>query len=108
MRQLLLILIIAFVFEACGVQRQLQKAYVGKPVSVLKSEFGYPKTILDRNEGDVYVFEEVKNLKSTEISQGKLTLDPMVSPRVQKTIRYYFTVRDSVIVNAKMEEEYER
>ncbi len=108
MRQLFILLLIAFTIASCGVQKQLQKAYVGKPVSVLKEKFGYPKTILERKNGDVYVFEEVKNLKSTEISQGKLTLDPMVSPMVQKTMRYYFTVKDSIIVKAKMEEEYER
>ncbi len=108
MRQLIILVLIAFIIASCGVQKQLQKAYVGKPVSVLKEKFGYPKTILERNNGDVYVFEEVKNLKSTEINQGKLTLDPMVSPMVQKTMRYYFTVKDSIIVKAKMEEEYER
>ncbi len=54
------------------------------------------------------VYEIVKDLNSTEIQQGKLTLDPMISPMVQKTERYYFTVKDSVITNVKIEEEYKR
>jgi hypothetical protein len=93
---------------SCSVQRQLSKAYVGKPVSVLKEKFGFPKTILERENDKVYVFEESEFLKSTEISQAKLTLDPMISPSVEKTTRYYFTIKDDVIVKAKLEEEYER
>ncbi|MCD6353990.1 MAG: hypothetical protein J7L95_00420 [Prolixibacteraceae bacterium] len=45
---------------------------------------------------------------STEISQGKLTLDPIISPRANKTERYYFTVKDSIITHVKFEEEYEQ
>jgi len=70
--------------------------------------FGYPKTILDQGAEKVYVYEIIKNLKSTEIGQGKLTLDPIISPMVQKTERYYFTVKDGKIIDVKLEEEYER
>lgn len=71
-------------------------------------EIGAPKTILQQNGQQVYVYETVKDLNSTEVSQGKLTLDPIVSPKVKKTERYYFTVKDSVIINTKYEEDYKR
>jgi hypothetical protein len=108
MQRLLFVLIILFTMVSCGVQKQLSKAYVGKPASVLKEKFGFPKTVLEREGEKVYVFEETEHLKSTEISQAKLTLDPMISPSVEKTTRYYFTIKDDVIVKAKLEEEYER
>ncbi|MCF6333121.1 MAG: hypothetical protein L3J11_07540 [Draconibacterium sp.] len=107
MRQLLLFSLLLF-FVSCGTQKQLQKLFVGKPVSILNKEFGNPKTVIDRGGEKVYIFEKIKNLKSTEISQGKRTLDPMISPMTQKTERFYFTVKEGKIVKAKLEEEYER
>ena len=105
-RLILLILLIAAV--SCSPQRKLQKAYLGKPQSILTEKFGKPKTVLDRGDEKVYIYETITELKSTEISQAKLTLDPMVSPDVKKTDRYYFTVKDEKIVKVKLEEEYER
>ncbi len=107
MQRVLLILVI-FIFFSCGTQKKLQKSYVGKSSSVLTESFGHPKTILDNGDEKVYIFEKVTQLKSTEIAQGKLTLDPMVSPMVEKTELFYFTVKDGKIIEAKVEEEYER
>ena len=36
----------------------------------------------------------------------KLTLDPIVTPQVNKIERYYFTVKDGVIVKTNYEEVY--
>ncbi len=107
MKKILVILLI-FIGISCSQQRALQKAYVGKTVSVLSETYGYPKVVLEQENGKVYVYEIVKELKSSTINQGKLSLDPMVSPSVQKTERYYFTVKNDKIVDAKMEEEYDR
>ena len=96
------------ILVSCGVQRSLQRTYIGKPQSVLSANFGYPKTILERDDDKVYVYEIIKELKSTEISQAKLTLDPMISPSVQKTERFYFTVKDEKIIKVKVEEDYDR
>jgi hypothetical protein len=104
----ILIFIFLVTLISCGVQRSLQKAYLGKSQLVLSEKFGNPKTILDYGDEKVYVYEIVKELKSTEISQAKLTLDPMISPMVEKTERYYFTVKDEKIVKVKLEEEYDR
>jgi hypothetical protein len=102
------IFILLIVTVSCSPQRALQKAYIGKPQSILTEKFGKPKTILDRGDEKVYVYETITELKSTEISQAKLTLDPMVSPMVEKTERYYFTVKEDKIIKVKLEEEYER
>ena len=102
------ILILIISLFSCSQQRSLQKVYVGKPQSILSGKFGYPKTVIDHENGKIYVYEIVKQLKSTTINQGKLTMDPMVSPVVEKTERYYFTVKDEKIVNVKVEEEYQR
>ncbi len=92
----------------CSSQRKLQHTYIGKPQKELESKFGFPKTILDQDDEKVYVYEIIKDLKSTEINQGRLSLDPMISPMVQKTERYYFSVKDGKITDVKLEEEYER
>ena len=97
-----------FAAIACSQQKKLTRTYTGKPISVLEEEFGKPKTIFDRGDEKVYVFEKTEELRSTEISQAKLTLDPMVSPMVKKTERFYFTVKDGIIVKSKLELEYER
>jgi hypothetical protein len=102
------IIILFIIAVSCSPQRSLQKAYIGKPQSVLAEKFGKPKTVLDLENEKVYVYEVIEELKSAEISQAKLTLDPMISPMVEKTERYYFTVKDETIVKVKLEVEYER
>ncbi len=102
------LLLIAVLLVSCSQQRSLQKVFLGKTPSVLSEKFGNPKTVLDQGDEKVYVYEIVKELKSAEINQGKLTLDPMVSPMVEKTERYYFTVKNEKIIKVKMEEEYQR
>jgi hypothetical protein len=100
--------LVLLVIVSCSQQRVLRKTYVGKPVDVLSAKYGNPKVVLDHKDEKVYVYEIVKDLKSTEISQAKLTLDPVVSPMVQKTERYYFTIKEGKITNARIEEEYDR
>jgi len=102
------IIILFIITVSCSPQRSLQKTYIGKPQSVLADKFGKPKTVLELEDEKVYVYEIIEELKSTEISQAKLTLDPMISPMVEKTERYYFTVKEEKIVKVKMEVEYER
>ena len=107
MQRILLVLIV-FISVSCSTQKKLQRIYVGYPTSKLVEEFGVPKTVIDKGEEEIYVFEKVSELKSTEISQGKLTLDPMVSPMVQKTEHFYFTVQNGKVIKVKLEEKYKR
>ena len=102
---LILLLLISI---SCETSRRMTKSFSGKPISAATKQFGQPKTVIDKEGGKIYVFEVEKKLESTEISQGKLTLDPMVTPQVKKTERYYFTVKDGVIIKTKYEKEYER
>ncbi len=95
-------------FVSCSTQKQLNKQYIGISTEQLKETFGEPKTILNRAEDQLYIFEKEEELESTEISQGKLTLDPIVTPKVKKFSRYYFTVKNNRVVSSKFEEEYER
>ncbi|MCE4564654.1 hypothetical protein INQ51_10060 [Maribellus sp. CM-23] len=103
-----LILLFLIVTMACSQQKQLQRSYIGKSIAALTEELGKPQQIFDNESGKVYIFEKQEDLKGTEINQGKLTLDPIVTPKVQKTERLYVTVKDGVIVNIKQENEYER
>ena len=96
MNRILVLLTVVVLFMSCGIQRQLHKAFIGKPVSGVKEKLGEPKAVLDQGNEKVYVYEVLKELESTEVSQGKLTLDPMISPKVNKTERYYITVKDGV------------
>lgn len=107
MNRLLLIVVAVFIL-ACSPQKKLQKTYIGLPISAMEKEFGQAKSVFEKSDGKEYIFEKVEYLKSTEISQHKLTLDPMVSPRVKKTKRYSVTVVDEIISKIKLDEEYER
>lgn len=102
------IIILLLTIVSCGSQRQLQKAFIGKTQPFLEEKFGAPKTILEHENEKIFVFEKTEELRSTEIKQGKLTLDPIVTPMVKKTERYYFTIKEGKVIKAKLEEEYER
>jgi hypothetical protein len=102
-------LILIVILVSCSTHKKIQKSFTGEPIAKIQEELGKPKTIFDQNDGSkMYVFEKMTELRSTEISQAKLTLDPMVTPMVKKTERYYVTVRDEIITKIKFEEEYER
>jgi hypothetical protein len=102
------LLILVFLLTNCSFQNKLEKKYLGQPEKILFENFSKPVKVVDAKGKKVYVFEETKDLKSAEISQGKLALDPMVTPKVKKTDRYWFTVSDRVIVKIMHEKEYER
>ena len=108
MYKTLLILLILILSVSCGTQRQLKRSFTGKPVSVLEFQFEKPVTIIETAGDSVYIFENTEELRSTEISQGKLSLDPIMTPPVNKTERYNFTVKNGIIVKTRFEEEYER
>jgi hypothetical protein len=102
------LLLVFFLLVSCGTQQQLKKSFTGKPSSVLEPRFGQPVTIIETAGDSVYIFEKTEELSSTEINRGRLTLDPMVTPKVNKTERFYFTVKNGLIVKTRFEEEYER
>ncbi|HPF51403.1 MAG TPA: hypothetical protein PK335_07495 [Draconibacterium sp.] len=103
-----LTLLILLTMLACSPQRTLSRHYVGKNISEIQAELGEPKSILDHADEKVYVFEKIEELRGTEIHQAKLTLDPIVTPKVTKTERFYVTVKNDVVTKIKLENEYER
>jgi hypothetical protein len=104
----LLVFILLLTLWGCGPQRKLQRSYVGKSLAEIKQDFGEPKTAFESDEGKVYIFEKQEDLKGTVINQGRLSLDPMVTPKVQKTERYYVTVVHEVVTKITVENDYER
>jgi hypothetical protein len=108
MNKILFLILILFVSASCGTQRQIRNTYMNRSASSLNKDFGEPKSIIDNKSEKIYIFEKIKELRSTEISQGKMTLDPIITPGVKKTERYYFTIRDGIIIETRFEEEYER
>lgn len=102
----LVLLIISSI--SCSTQRQLRKAYVGEPFSKVEMKFDQPKTVIEQEGEKLYIFEKTEELASTEIGQGQLTLDPIITPKVIKTERYYFTVKNGTVIKARFEEDYER
>lgn len=108
MEKIVFTLLVFFLLASCGTQQQLKKSYTGKSVSSLEPRFGEPITIIETAGDSVYIFEKTGELRSTEISQGRLTLDPIVTPKVKKTERFYFTVKNGLIIKTRFEEEYER
>ncbi len=102
------IFLVFFGLVSCGTQQQLKKSFTGKPSSVLEPRFGQPVSIIETIGDSVYIFEKTEELRGTEISQGRMTLDPIVTPKVKKTERFYFTVKNGIILKTKFEEEYER
>lgn len=100
--------VIVVLIVSCSGQKKLTKIYYGKSIAELSEEFGRAKTILENENGKIYIFEKVAKLRSTEINQAKLTLDPIITPSVNKIERFYFTVQEGIIIKVKKEKEYER
>ncbi len=107
MKRILFFVLILLAFS-CGPQRKLHKTYIGQPVETMEAKYGKAKSTLEKGGETLYIYEKIENLESTEISQHKLTLDPMITPQVKKTERYYVTVKDGIITNIKLENEYQR
>ncbi len=99
---------IIFLLSSCGTQNQLNRAWMNQPETKLQESFGSPTRIIEGDNDKVFIFEKNEELRSTEINQGKLSLDPMISPKVLKTERYIFTIREGIIIKTNFEEEYER
>ena len=93
---------------ACGTQNKISRQYINKSVAELNEAFGEPKTVIENAEERVFIYEKDKALESMEISQGKFTRDPIITPKTIKITRYYFTVKNDTVVSSKFEEEYKR
>lgn len=93
---------------SCSTQNRIKKSFHGKPVSTAEKQLGKPVKILAAAGGSVYIFEKTSELQSTEITQGRLALDPIITPKVKKTERFYFSVKNGLIYKTLVEKEYNR
>lgn len=108
MRGFILLLILILFIYSCGIQSSVKKSFRGKPVSMAEKQLGKPVEILAADGDSVYVFEKISELQSTEINQGKFSHTPIITPKVKKTERFYFSVKNGLIYKTKVEEEYNR
>lgn len=108
MTRSILILFVMVLAISCGTQQRINRSYKGIPVAILQEDLGIPSKIFVNQNDSVFVYEKTEELRSTEISQGKLTLDPIFTPSVIKTSRIYFTIKNGIVTNVRSEEEYER
>ena len=93
---------------SCGVQNSVKKSFRGKPVSMAEKQFGRPVEILASDGDSVYVFEKTSEFQSTEINQGRFSHTPIITPKVKKTERFYFSVKNGLIYKTLVEEKYNR
>ncbi|MFW6290130.1 MAG: hypothetical protein ACOC0R_04095 [Mariniphaga sp.] len=108
MNKIVFAVLLSLMVISCGNQRQLVKSHSGKSLASLRAEFGNPVTIIENENDSIFIYEKTEGLKGTEISQGRLTLDPIYTPPVTKTVIYYFTVTNRTVTDVRSEEEYER
>jgi len=108
MKYRIILLFVVIFITACGAQRKISRQYNNKSVADIKETFGEPKTVIESANGHIFIYEIEKELESTVVSQGKLTLDPIITPKATKITRYYFTVKNDTVISSKFEEEYKR
>ncbi|VAW20754.1 hypothetical protein MNBD_BACTEROID01-1122 [hydrothermal vent metagenome] len=103
----LAIILTPLVLCSCSPYSYLKKLKGENAVRIIE-KLGRPDMVIPRKTDSLYIYLKETELRSTEISQGKLTLDPMVSPGVTKTERYTFTISNGIVTNVKRIIEYER
>lgn len=88
----------------------MSKEFMGKDKTYLDNYYGQKGAVLTFPSGEkAIVYTKTKNLKSTPINKGVTTLDPMVSPSMQKKERFiYFIDEAGKVVRCKYEMEYNR
>lgn len=108
MRGFALLLILILFIYSCGIQNSVKKSFRGKPVSTAEKQLGEPIKILAADGDSIYVFEKTSELQSTKISQGRFSHTPIITPKVKKTERFYFSVKNGLIYKTLVKEEYNR
>ena len=108
MKSVLRTLPFCFLIISCSMNASLRKSFTGKNPASLEKHFGKPTTVIPRGDDTLLIFIRKNALESTEISQGRLTLDPIRTPEVNKSERFIFTVSSGKIIDTKYEKVYEK
>lgn len=95
---------------SCSVQSKMTKQFVGKDKTELYNYFGQRGAIIPLSADKRYVvYTQTKHLKSATINKGVTTLDPMVSPSVQKNQKYTFYLdKNDKVTECKYDLDYQK
>ena len=105
----IIVAVVLTVMLSCSVQSKLNRQFVGKTKSELDQYFGQKgATVSLPNELQYVEYTRSKMLKSTEINKGVTTLDPMVSPSVEKKQKFIFYLnKEGKVTDCKYDLEYQ-
>ena len=106
----LILAALLFSFFACSVQSKLNRQFKGKDKTELDNYFGQKGIIIPLSDEKQYVvYTQSKHLKSTTINKGVTTLDPMISPSVEKKQKYTFYLdKSGKVIDCKYDLEYQK
>ncbi|HQN94275.1 MAG TPA: hypothetical protein PLQ09_09145 [Prolixibacteraceae bacterium] len=105
------ILLLGLLFLAgCSTSARLSKKYTGKGIEVLYREMGNPvNTVVLENGNRIFEYEKETFVRQTEISTGRGTLDPRISPSYSKVEIYLFEIdKEGVIVRTAYKKQIEK
>ncbi len=110
MKTILIFFSLFFVFAACSVSQKVSSKYKGKGVEILYKELGSPKSVTEMDNGNkLFVYEKETIVRSTEISTGRGTLDPRISPAYSKVETFLFEVNsEGLIIDTGYEKRIEK
>ena len=110
MRQILIVLIFSGILFSCSVQQKMIRQFEGCDKTELDQHFGQRGSIVRLSDDKQYVsYSKSKFLRSTPISKGVTTLDPMVSPSVEKQEKYIFYLdKNGKVTDCKVETKYQK
>lgn len=88
----------------------MSRKFIGSDKIQLDHYFGQRGSIVSlKNEKKYVVYTKNKFLRSSAISKGETTLDPMVTPSVEKNEKYIFYLdKNDKVIECKVETSYQR
>lgn len=93
---------------SCSMQSKFTRQFKGKTKTELDAHFCQQGTVTSLSPGKSYVaYTQTKILRSVPVNKGVTTLDPMVSPSVEKKLKYIFYLdKDGKVTECKYDAEY--
>ena len=93
---------------SCSMQSKFTRQFKGKTKTELDAHFGQQGTVTSLSPEKSYVaYTQTKILRSVTVNKGVTTLDPMVSPSVEKKQKYIFYLdKDGKVTDCKYDAEY--
>ncbi|HBL77292.1 MAG: hypothetical protein A2W90_22025 [Bacteroidetes bacterium GWF2_42_66] len=94
---------------SCSMQSKFTRQFKGMSKTELDEYFGQKGVIVPLSSDKKYVaYTQTKILRSTAINKGVTTLDPMVSPSVEKRQKFIFYLdSEDKVSECKYDAEYQ-